>query len=188
MTNHHESNNLRKQLASHYLEQNLSPEQLTKLQQLSPAKNRFFMYFSVAIAASFFTAISWYLINLNQYNPGPISAQIAYNHNSQMQMEVLSPDLKDVQGHLTKLGFQLISSSKINRQHWQLIGGRYCNINGKIAAQLKIKNTESNQIYTYYQAKLPGKQLATLSQTEIAIDGVNVKLWREKGLLMGLAF
>jgi len=35
---------------------------------------------------------------------------------------------------------------------------------------------------------MPKELLDNFSETETAIDGVKVKLWREKGLMMGLAF
>jgi hypothetical protein len=103
-------------------------------------------------------------------------------------MEILSPDYSIVQNHLNKLGFKLVSSAKIDSKDWKLIGGRYCNINGKIAAQLKVHNAKTDSEYTFYQAKLSTDDIENITDNEINIDGVKVKLWREKGLLMGLAF
>ena len=104
-----------------------------------------------------------------------------------MQMEVLSPTIDGIQGHLNRLGFSLIDSIKLASDKWQLIGGRYCSISGKIAAQIKVKNIATKKIYTFYQAKMTTDLISNLIDTELEIDGVTVKLWQEKGLLMGLA-
>jgi hypothetical protein len=112
--------------------------------------------------------------------------EVAYNHNKQMTMEVKSANLAEVTNYLSKLGFSLISSKLLPTTKWDLLGGRYCSIHGKLAAQLKVRNREDNRIYTLYQALLP-EQMADINQLEDYADGVNVKLWREKGLLLGLA-
>ncbi len=190
-----ETNNFKEQLAEHYQQQQLSAPQIAKLQSLSASVNPNKKYLRsatgnifAAIAASAVIAVSWYLLNFNQQDYTAISQEIAYNHNSKMQMEVFSPHLKTVQGHLNRLGFNLVNSSKLEKDKWRIIGGRYCNINGKIAAQMKLKHTPTDAIYTFYQAKMPGDFIENLTEREVVIDGVKVKLWREKGLLMGLAF
>ncbi|MEH6443112.1 MAG: hypothetical protein V7784_04360 [Oceanospirillaceae bacterium] len=194
MKNNTEAKSLKKQLQSHYVQQHLTSEQLLRLQRLqetSPItapKTHAPIKVISAIAASAVLAVVGYLFFLTGQDYSAISKQIAYNHNSKMQMEVFSPELQTVQGHLNKLGFDLISSSKINKDTWQLIGGRYCNINGKIAAQMKLRHSETKAIYTFYQAKVAGNVIDNLNGDETAVDGVKIKLWREKGLLMGLAF
>ncbi len=52
---------------------------------------------------------------------------------------------------------------------------------------LKIKNLDTLKTYTYYQAKLPENFFNIIQNKEIFVDGVNVKMWQENGLLMGLA-
>ncbi|MFT5706720.1 MAG: hypothetical protein ACI9ES_001007 [Oceanospirillaceae bacterium] len=194
MKNNTEAKSLKKQLQSHYVQQHLTCEQLLRLQRLqettpiATSKPNAPIKVMGAIAASAVLTVTGYLFLLTDQDYNSISKQIAYNHNSKMQMEVFSPELQTVQGHLNKLGFNLVSSSKINKDKWQLIGGRYCNINGKIAAQLKLRHSETKAIYTFYQAKVAGDVIDNLNGDETAVDGVKIKLWREKGLLMGLAF
>ena len=118
---------------------------------------------------------------------GDISKEIEYNHNSQMQMEVFSESIDDIQLHLNRLGFSLIESAFLIGDNWELVGGRYCSISGKIAAQLQIKNLDTSKIYTFYQAKLPDQFFNLIQDKQISVDGVNVKIWQENGLLMGLA-
>ncbi|MBE1273712.1 hypothetical protein [Enterovibrio baiacu] len=77
--------------------------------------------------------------------------------------------------------------SQLPVEKWVLLGGRYCSIDGKIAAQLHVKDLETDRVYTFYQAKLPQGSEADMKNVETNVDGVNVSLWEENGLLMGLA-
>ena len=177
-----------KRLQSHYLEQQLSEQQRSRLRKLQVRRTGSVTRYLLATAATIVVVIGGYFYPSSTDNYASISQQIAYNHNAKLQMEVLAPTINEVQGRLNRLGFSLISSSKIDTHKWLLIGGRYCNIDGKIAAQIKYSHPETKAIYTVYQVKVSSERLESLTESATAIDGVNVKLWREKGLLMGLAF
>lgn len=112
--------------------------------------------------------------------------EVAYNHNKQLVMEINTADLTKIAGYLSQLGFSLIRSKQLPEGQWKLLGGRFCSINGKLAAQLRMHNRENDQIYTLYQALLP-RQMADMNQIEEYADGVRVNLWQEQGLLLGLA-
>ncbi len=118
--------------------------------------------------------------------PHQVVKEVAYNHNKQMAMEIHSDSMTEIGDYLSQLDFVPIESAQLPSTQWQLLGGRYCSINGKLAVQLKIQNQKDKQIYTFYQAILPDKLRSAKPVTEYA-DGVKVELWREKGLLMGLA-
>ncbi|WP_067520673.1 hypothetical protein [Endozoicomonas ascidiicola] len=112
--------------------------------------------------------------------------EVAYNHNKQMAMEVQSSQLDQVAGYLSQLGFPLIGSKYLPSNQWELLGGRYCSIQGKLAAQLKLRNRQNNRIYTFYQSLLP-EPMASLKRYESYVDGIRVSLWQENNLLLGLA-
>lgn len=188
MDNETEKSAFNSQLQAHFLQQQLTAAQLQALQQLKANKTSTLNPFLAGIAATTFIAISVYFYSFATPDYTAISAQIAYNHNSKLQMEVLSPTISGVQGRLNRLGFSLVSSKKLDPTKWRLIGGRYCNLNGKLAAQMQIAHPETKAVYTFYQAKMSKEMLDNFSESETAIDGVKVKLWREKGLMMGLAF
>ena len=114
--------------------------------------------------------------------------EIAYNHKKDMPIEIASSSIDDIRQYLNKLSFPIISPSALSQSNWQFLGGRYCSINGKLAAQLKIKNLTDNSIYTLYQASTKAG-IEKLGETQLTgmVDGVEVSIWREKGLLLGLA-
>jgi len=113
--------------------------------------------------------------------------EIAYNHNKQAAMEIKSAALADIGNYLNKLDFSLINSERFSSPEWQLLGGRYCSIQGHLAAQLRIRNNETGKEMTLYQTQLP-KQSPAISDGHLGYDaGVKVELWSEKGLVLGLA-
>ena len=177
-----------KQLSRGYFEElQLSKKQVNKLQGLARSKQLDGSQWAWTAAISCVLAASVYLGFFAGINYSAISKEMAYNHNSQMQMEVLSSSINGVQKHLNRLDFKLIESQFLDQEKWELMGGRYCSIDGRIAAQLKVKNRQSLQVHTFYQAKLPEAWLNITKQKELEVDGVKVKVWQEKGLLIGLA-
>ncbi len=117
-----------------------------------------------------------------------IMSEIVYNHNQDMPIEISSSSLTEISDYLSKLSFSIVLPNALSEPNWQLLGGRYCSINGKLAAQLKVKNLKDNSISTFYQAAVDKdfhkSNKASMSDT---IDGVGVSIWREHGLLLGLA-
>lgn len=117
-----------------------------------------------------------------------IMSEIVYNHNQDMPIEIASSSLTDISEYLNKLSFSIVLPNALSQPNWQLLGGRYCSINGKLAAQLKVKNLKDNSISTFYQAAID-KNLDKSDENAISdtIDGVGVSIWQEQGLLLGLA-
>ena len=145
------------------------------------------VYYAAACVL-FICAITVFGLN----NRPPLSTrvmdEIAYNHRQGMPVEIASNSLADIRSYLNKLSFAIVLPSALAQSDWQLLGGRYCSINGKLAAQLKLKNRKNDQVYTLYQAVTEGSS-DNLGSDPVndKIDGVGVSIWREGGLLLGLA-
>lgn len=171
-------------------------EHLQVIETVSPTGvSRFLPAFHSYRSAFYATAamlVVCLAVTLSLINQTPLTErimdEIAYNHKQNMPIEVASNSLDDIRNYLDKLSFPIISPSALGKPNWEFLGGRYCSINGKLAAQLKIKNTQDNNIYTLYQAASDGgiAQSGAARLTQM-IDGVGVSVWREKGLLLGLA-
>lgn len=117
-----------------------------------------------------------------------IMSEIVYNHKQDMPIEVSSNSLNDIGKYLSKLDFSIVLPSSLSNSEWQFLGGRYCSLNGKLAAQLKVKNLKSNVVYTLYQAHSDvsiGNLEAEIKND--VIEGIDVSIWREQGLLLGMA-
>ena len=68
------------------------------------------------------------------------------------------------------------------------MGARYCSIQGKLAAQLRLQDKASQKIYTLYQVSGNAYDLPSPHEVRtIDLDGIRVKIWQEKGVWLALA-
>jgi hypothetical protein len=114
-------------------------------------------------------------------------AEIAYNHNKRLDVEIKSNSLETVSRYLTKLDFLLIESERLPSDTWELIGGRYCSLKRQFAAQLKLRNKLNQKNYTHYQMEKPPNINDISGFSENFAKGVKVNLWLERGLILALA-
>lgn len=83
------------------------------------------------------------------------------------------------------LDFEPHSPPLLNKMGLVLKGARYCSIQGHLALQMKFKDA-SGQRHTIYQAPcLP--PLQGIHQAKLNIDNVQITLWQENGIFIGLA-
>lgn len=201
---------LKEACKNHYQQQSLSKGEVAKLmalqERLEPsgaagsnseglaansgnrfpsAKNRNLL----AVAASIFVIIctTWIYNGYDVDIREQVAEEIAYNHSKQMALEIISNDLNAIDTYLSELDFTLIDSTRVRQIAQGLLGGRYCSIRGKLAAQLKIEGKNSNSTHTYYQAIIPDDFNLDGSTYSTWINGINIELWVEDGVLLGLA-
>jgi len=188
---------LKKAVQKHYTETQLSTEKMALLKQIqgtnkvSTPKERFLSpkiwKSMVAVAAMFilFLPLGLGLLNKNSIQ-NEILSEVVYNHTRDMGLEIQTASFDSVKKYLSKLDFQLINSSFLPEDEWTVLGGRYCSIQGKLAALIQVQNKESGVICSFYQSKIPEGFDPDSQMVEKFLDGVNVKLWFEKGLLLAI--
>ena len=86
---------------------------------------------------------------------------------------------------MQRLDFSLDLPADIQR-NFQLIGGRYCSIQGGLAAQLKVRNRVNGAVSTLYVTTLTEK-LARIKEQHVLQGRVDIHLWRQQGRFFGLA-
>ncbi len=123
--------------------------------------------------------------NHNAASSWLVAKEIAVNHNKHLAIEFPTGDYHELNRLMDKLDFSSVISKRLPAGQYRLLGGRYCSIQGQLALQLKLADRAGNR-YTLYQAPL-NKLLTGIQQGEQIIDGVRITLWREAGLLFGLA-
>lgn len=122
------------------------------------------------------------------FNRDSLVEEIALNHLQPFVLEVGSSSLADVDHALSHLPFSLVNSTRIDSQRWTLLGGRYCSIQGQLAAQLKMLDKKSQKIVTLYQSAVPFETTSSFSDKTLRSDsGVNVSIWWENGVMLALA-
>ncbi|GIU25584.1 hypothetical protein [Shewanella sp. MBTL60-007] len=120
-----------------------------------------------------------------------IANEVAKNHIKMKPLEVQTAQLSQLRAYFTELDFTLVSSSRIDDAK-QMIGGRYCSIQGLTAAQIRF--VDPLQSVTLYQVQYDKRLYGEIpimesgeTPIELVVRGVTVSIWVEKGLLMATA-
>lgn len=114
-----------------------------------------------------------------------VLGEIAMNHKKQLAVEVAAVDFESLQTGLDRLEFP-IRPPKALVGGMELVGGRYCSIQGSLAAQIKMRDPASGEIRTLYATTL-NPDLETVGGQSAVHDGVAISLWTEQGVFFGLA-
>lgn len=112
--------------------------------------------------------------------------EAAMNHATKLQLDVETPALASLQSSLTKLPFELKLPTSGIYETLELIGGRYCTINGNLAAHLKFREPGTNQYYSLFLTPF-AQNLKSIKSDEVDVSGIQVKLWREEDVVYALA-
>ena len=191
-----EQNNLKNQIHEFYAKKSLSEDRLNLLLRLQekatpiPVKTNLMVGkrgLLIAVAACFLGFLA-YKTTLQPVNlPYSVAKEVAYNHNKLKDLEISTSSYRDIQSKLNKLDFSIISSKLISKAH-QLLGGRYCSIQGVLAAQLRYQNTSSRSLMTVYQVPFHKKYHKVFEKPfTTQVNGVEIKIWNEMGLLLATA-
>jgi hypothetical protein len=183
-------------IKEYYEKHNLSTAQLLQMQNiqrnlLSHYNRRRRTHTHLAIAAGAVALLLGAIILFNTAGQrtyiAELIGEIAYNHNKNLKMEIKSDSLKDIASYLSRLDFSLIYPLRLPQDNWEMIGGRYCQLKGQFAAQIKIRNKSNQKIYTLYQIEKPHDIKNIVDLSEHFAKGVKVNLWGERGLIIALA-
>ena len=133
--------------------------------------------------------VTWHIVDQKSDFAGKlpmaVAREITMNHQKN-----LAPEFRDVAvvalgRTMAQLDFLPVSPDIVGVLRLKFIGARYCSIQGNIAAQLSYEAPDGSP-YTLYQTRSV-EALSGISASQIELDGLNVKLWHEKGLFMGMA-
>lgn len=114
-----------------------------------------------------------------------VVAEIALNHAKALQPDVLGDHPAAVGATMTKLDFAPVDPERGLDPGDRTVGGRYCSLYGTIASQFRLVDRQGRRL-TLYQVRDQG-DLKRVRETEVLVGGLRVRIWREKGLLIGLA-
>lgn len=180
---------LKKSIQEYYQSHRLSGEQLDQLREAS-GKGFVLRRYPVAVPAlcGFLLAlVGSFLFFSKEKAPlmDRITVEVVYNHNKNMPSEVLTSSYQELNEALDRLGFQVRESQRL-KERYALVGGRYCSIQGKIAAQLKLRPRvgKDAQVYTLYQFK-KGDMAGILHQAHH--QSTRVEIWSEGEMGFALA-
>ena len=193
-----------KKLVQHQCDQiRLSDEQLSALEELmiqsaekdGRPQRRF--HLTVALAALVFVAAVTAIMVMQFPGkniadmPQMIAKEVVKNHLKLKPMEVTTGSISEVRRYFSRLDFMPIESRLLVSTDLQLIGGRYCSIQGVTAAQLRLQQGENLQ--TLYQTEYLPEVFGDLPRLDkgeqplsVYSRGIRVEIWVEKDLLFAL--
>ncbi|MEO1236778.1 MAG: hypothetical protein AAFX76_08330 [Planctomycetota bacterium] len=114
-----------------------------------------------------------------------VAREIALNHNKALGPDYAAAGFDELASMRVKLGFTPFEPAGWEERGLRLVGARYCSVQGCMATQMRVVDGDG-EAWTLYQVR-PDERLARLNDSVVAVDGVEVELWREAGLVMGLA-
>ncbi len=152
-----------------------------------PASSRSWRGFSWAIAAMLILSLT---VGIHQYGTHTERTtrtlnEAAMNHSTRLQFEFEAENIVDIDRHMAQLPFEVALPSEFS-ERFDLLGARYCTINGELAAHVKFVDRETDkQVSLFMTRAVDG--LRTIDDARDRINGVNVKLWNESGLFYAMA-
>lgn len=171
-------------------------QRLAMLQARAPDRIRPSWWALAAVAAVLLTtlaimAVPWEGSSTDRV--ARIADEVARNHLKQRPLEVRVDDLPDIRRYFVTLDFQLVPPASVPGARGALLGGRYCSVQGRAAAQFRFRDGAGG-LQTLYEAtydpavhgRLPDLGKGQ-SPVVTAARGVRVSLWVSHGVLFARA-
>jgi len=194
---------LDKEVNRFYHDQKLSPEMMERLvastnakeDKLEAKKVEFSPWYAskvnVAMVASFtailFTAVQFMYI----FKPAEsdlilrVAQEVALNHNKNLATEFDANNYLDLSTVMDKLDFDLKAPGNQLVASFNVLGARYCSIQGQIAGQIKLKD-QAGKVLTLYITK-SNDALSGLHNRTQERENLLISSWREDALFFSLA-
>lgn len=115
-----------------------------------------------------------------------VAKEVAKAHNKALAPEFVTHSYTTLQAQLHRVDFPLQPKADALAAACTLLGGRYCSIQGELAAQLRLQDAATGTLYTLFVTK-DTPQLETLKQSNRWVEGDNVRFWREGDRFFALA-
>ena len=195
---------LKKSVKDYVESQELTSEQLESLTNLLNSKHnrqqkqRQLTARAAAAVVCVILAVGIYFgyVGNNQKDiPQLIAEEVAHNHLKMKPLEVSGDSLNDVRVYFKKLDFSLTNSRYVASNNLQLLGGRYCSIQGETAAQLQMRDESTGATQIVYQAPYDKELFSELPNLQAGqepvrkfVNGIAVDVWVEKGVLFARSF
>ena len=126
--------------------------------------------------------------------PQRVAAEAAKNHVKLKPLEVTSNDMDAIRAFFSELDFVPADSAALARSDIELMGGRYCSIDGDAAAQLRVRQRSTDRVGSLYMVPYQPDQHGPLPRRDqgeapltVHSRGLKVEIWVEQDLLMALA-
>ncbi len=181
----------------HYQRQVLAPKTLKRMEAMAENRQnkqnacfwrkRWQLQRNLFLAASFIITILLvpFLWPGDESQLSKVAREVALNHNKQLTSDYITDSYQNLVLLMKKLDFVPVSPALLKQSGYQVIGARYCSIQGHIAAQIKLITRHGDEL-TLYQTRLNHK-LALLDGQYYTVNKVQVRTWQEGRIFFSLA-
>ena len=192
---------LKQSVREHLQSNTLTDKQLQQLESLSrqatPEIVRRYSIYPLAFAGAVAAFLLAFLLAPMIIEQGDvrerIAMEVASNHIKLKPLEIETSNIEGIRDYFKKLDFLPVNSRLVSEAGLELIGGRYCSLQGITAAQLRVKKPGSDVVQTLYQTEYRKDIFDKMPQLEegeepvdIYVKGIKIKIWVEKGLLFAI--
>ncbi|MDJ0740636.1 MAG: hypothetical protein QNJ91_13045 [Gammaproteobacteria bacterium] len=146
---------------------------------------------AVVVAAITVVLLPWQAAVDDADRAVAIAEEVAVQHLKRRPLEVRGATIAAVEDYFDELGFRLLDSLRA-APGAELLGGRYCSVQGVIAAQLRRRDA-AGRTQSLFQAPYDAARFGPLPDVgngeaprTLQVRGLNVDLWVERGLLFAL--
>lgn len=195
---------LNRALKTHFEQQQLKPERIEALLDQQRPQSRSRRAFArrstawigtaalVLVAVILLHGLPWDAQDADLYDE--VAAEVVRNHLHLKPLEIATNDITQIQNYFDRLDFMPQSSTYLADAGLDLLGGRYCSLQGVSAAQLRLQSAPAAPVHTLYEVGYdPGvfRKFPNYDRGQKPVVvwsmGVKVTLWTEKGILFALA-
>lgn len=121
-----------------------------------------------------------------------VADEAARNHLKLKPVEIASNNMDDLRAYFQQLDFRPVQTTGVASAETELMGGRYCSLQGGVAAQLRLKSPGGG-LQTVYQTRYDPEVFGVMPNRDqgaapisVVARGVPVSIWVEQGLLFAL--
>ena len=175
-------------IKAYYTNKSLSSKQLEAIEQSSQVSPKRIVprFISYAAAISLLALCAYFLliapIRKQDKMVHAFSEEVAFNHEKQLSSDIVTSTITELNTQMNKLDFELGLPQDIQK-NYQLLGGRYCSVDNRIAAQLKVKNSTGSVGTLYVLKKVEPFDI----QDVVLFKKTKVDIWDDGKLLFVFA-
>lgn len=186
----------------HLSSKRLSSRQMQSLLELQNnnvvTNTQVFWYKTVSVASILvLSVLSVYLLNSSFFSTQKIEQRIAEevagNHLKLKPLEVKGNTIQSISSYFKLLNFSPVNPLSFTLTKQNLLGGRYCSIQGVTALQLRMMNQKTNKMQTLYETDYDKQVFKGFPKTDqggnpltLYVKGMKVDMWVEKDILFAL--
>lgn len=110
--------------------------------------------------------------------------EVAMNHSTRLDLEFENASIEALDEQMVLLPFDVALPDRV-AANYIVKGARYCSLSGQLAVHIELAHTETNKTLSVFMTRA-ADELDAIDSSDELVDGVDVKIWRESGLLYAM--